>query len=66
MARSKTLAILNNNMTNAWHDNMIGYNSVVSEWKETSLSQPTAGRFWPDIRESKKEILDFCQFGALL
>ena len=44
MARSKTWAIMDLNRTNAWLDNMIGNNSVVSEWKETSdcLNLPLA------------------------
>ena len=35
MARSKTWAILDKNRTNAWLNNMIGYNRLISEWKET-------------------------------
>ena len=44
MARSKTWPILAKNRTNVWLDNMIGNNSVVSEWKETSdcLTLPLA------------------------
>ena len=44
MAQSKTWPILAKNRTNVWLDNMIGNNSVASEWKETSdcLTLPLA------------------------
>ena len=42
MAQSKIWAILHKNRINTWLDNMIGNNSVVSEWKENfRLPQPT-------------------------
>ena len=38
--------ILDKTRTNAWRDNMMGSNSVVSEWKENfRLSQPTPRLF---------------------
>jgi len=41
MARSKTWTVLDTTRTNVSWDNMMGNNSVVSEWKENfRLSQP--------------------------
>ena len=46
MARSKIWMILDRTRTNTWGDNMMGNNSVVSEWKENfRLSQPTRRLF---------------------
>ena len=44
----ETLAVLDKNRTNAWLDNKIGNNSVVSEWKEMSdcLNLPLAFNWW--------------------
>ena len=42
MTRSKIWILLDKTRTNVWWDNMMGNNSVVSEWKENfRLSQPT-------------------------
>ena len=47
MARSKIWMILDRTGTNTWSDNMMGNNSVVSEWKENfKLPQPTPGLFF--------------------
>ena len=46
MALSKIWIILDKARTNAWWDNMMGNNSVVSEWKENfRLPQPTPRLF---------------------
>ena len=50
MARSKVWMILDKTRTNAWWDNMMGNNSVVSEWKENfRLPQPSPRLFSGDI-----------------
>ena len=47
MARSKIWMILDRTRTNTWSDNMMGNNSVVSEWKENfKLPQPTPRLFF--------------------
>ena len=47
MARSKIWMILDRTGTNTWSDNMMGNNSVVSEWKENfKLPQPSPGLFF--------------------
>ena len=46
MARSKIWIILDKTGTNAWWDNMMGNNVVVSEWKQNfKLPQPTPRLF---------------------
>ena len=60
-ARSKIWMILDKTRTNAW-DNMMGNNSVVSEWKENfRLSQPTPRLFSGNILfiavEAKNSVL---------
>ena len=46
MARSKIWMVLDRTRTNTWSDNMMGNNSVVSEWKENfRLPQPTPKLF---------------------